>query len=41
MSVSYAILADIVGSRTLADRPDAQRTFREALTQAARGLRLL
>ena len=41
MSVSYAILADIVGSRTLADRPDAQRTFREALTQAARGLGLL
>lgn len=38
---SFAIIADIVGSRGLPDRSDAQRTFLEVLGQASQGLSLL
>ncbi|MCL3777538.1 MULTISPECIES: SatD family protein [unclassified Actinomyces] len=41
MTVSYAILADIVGSRSLADRPGAQRALLDVLARASQGLDLL
>ncbi|MBW3068621.1 MULTISPECIES: SatD family protein [unclassified Actinomyces] len=40
MDVSYAIIADIVGSRRLTDRRAAQATFVDVLTRAAAGLAL-
>ncbi|MDU0348817.1 SatD family protein [Actinomyces sp. MRS3W] len=41
MDVSYAVIADIVGSRRLADRRGAQATFVDILGRAAAGLALL
>ena len=41
MTLRYAVIADIVGSRTLTNRADAQRTFEAALERASEGLALL
>ena len=41
MTLRYAVIADIVGSRTLTNRAEAQRIFRAALERAAEGLALL
>ena len=41
MTLRYAVIADIVGSRTLTDRADAQRIFEAALERAGEGLVLL
>ena len=41
MTLRYAIIADIVGSRTLTNRADAQRIFEAALERASEGLALL
>ena len=41
MTLRYAVIADIVGSRTLTDRADVQRIFEAALEQASEGLALL
>ena len=41
MTLRYAVIADIVGSRTLTDRVDAQRIFEAALERASEGLALL
>lgn len=41
MTLRYAIIADIVGSRTLTNRADAQRIFEAALGRASEGLALL
>ena len=41
MTLRYAVIADIVGSRTLANRADAQRIFESALERASEGLALL
>lgn len=41
MTLRYAIIADIVGSRTLTNRADAQRVFEAALERASEGLALL
>ena len=41
MTLRYAVIADIVGSRTLTDRADAQRIFEAALERASEGLALL
>ena len=41
MTLQYAIIADIVGSRTLTNRADAQRIFEAALERASEGLALL
>ena len=40
MTLRYAIIADIVGSRTLTNRADAQRIFEAALERASEGLAL-
>ncbi|RRD29103.1 SatD family protein [Actinomyces bowdenii] len=40
MDASYAVIADIIGSRHLPDRAEAQRAFLAALDRAARGLNL-
>jgi len=41
VTLRYAIIADIVGSRTLTNRADAQRIFEAALERASEGLALL
>ena len=41
MTLRYAVIADIVGSRTLTNRAGAQRTFEAALERASEGLALL
>lgn len=41
MTLRYAVIADIVGSRTLTNRADAQRIFEAALDRASEGLALL
>ena len=41
MTLRYAVIADIVGSRTLTNRADAQRIFEAALERASEGLVLL
>ena len=41
MTLRYAVIADIVGSRTLTNRAEAQRIFEAALERAAEGLGLL
>ena len=41
MTLRYAVIADIVGSRTLTDRADAQRIFEAVLERAGEGLALL
>lgn len=41
MTLRYAVIADIVGSRTLTNRADAQRIFEAALEWASEGLALL
>ena len=41
MTLRYAVIADSVGSRTLTNRADAQRTFEAALERASEGLALL
>ena len=41
MTLRYAVIADIVGSRTLTNRADAQRIFETALERASEGLALL
>lgn len=41
MTLRYAIIVDIVGSRTLTNRADAQRIFEAALERASEGLALL
>ena len=41
MTLRYAVIADIVGSRTLTNRADAQRIFESALERASEGLALL
>ena len=41
VTLRYAVIADIVGSRTLTDRADAQRIFEAALERASEGLALL
>lgn len=41
VTLQYAIIADIVGSRTLTNRADAQRIFEAALERASEGLALL
>ena len=41
VTLRYAVIADIVGSRTLTNRPDAQRTFEETFEKASQGLTLL
>ena len=41
MTLRYAIIADIVGSRTLTNRADAQRIFEAVLERASEGLALL
>ena len=38
MTLRYAVIADIVGSRTLTNRADAQRIFEAALERASEGL---
>ena len=41
MTLRYAVIADIVGSRTLTNRADAQRIYEAALERASEGLALL
>lgn len=41
MTLRYAVIADIVGSRTLTNRADAQIIFEAALERASEGLALL
>ena len=41
MTLRYAVIADIVGSRTLTNRADAQRIFEAVLERAGEGLALL
>ena len=41
MPICYAVIADIVGSRDLPDRAQAQRTFTDVLARAGEGLALL
>ena len=41
VTLRYAVIADIVGSRTLTNRADAQRIFEAALDRASEGLALL
>ena len=41
VTLRYAVIADIVGSRTLTDRADAQRIFEAVLERAGEGLALL
>ena len=41
VTLRYAVIADIVGSRTLTNRADAQRIFEAALERAGEGLALL
>ena len=41
MTLRYAVIADIVGSRTLTNRADAQKIFEAALERASEGLALL
>lgn len=41
MTLRYAVIADIVGSRALTNRAEAQRIFEAALERAAEGLALL
>ena len=41
MTLRYAVIADIVGSRTLTNRADAQGIFEAALERASEGLALL
>ncbi|MDU5762504.1 MAG: SatD family protein [Schaalia odontolytica] len=41
MTLRYAVIADIVGSRTLTNRADAQRIFEAVLERASEGLALL
>ena len=41
MTLRYAVIADIVGSRTLTNRAEAQKTFEAVLERAAEGLALL
>ena len=41
VTLRYAVIADIVGSRTLTNRADAQRIFEAALERASEGLVLL
>lgn len=41
MTLRYAVVADIVGSRTLTNRADAQKIFEAALERASDGLALL
>ena len=41
MPIRYAVIADIVGSRDLPDRAQAQRTFTDVLARAGEGLALL
>ena len=41
MTLRYAVIADIVGSRTLTTRADAQRIFEAVLERAGEGLALL
>ena len=41
MTLRYAVIADIVGSRTLTNRAEAQRIFEAALERASEGLALL
>ena len=41
MTLRYAVIADIVGSRTLTNRAEAQGIFETALERAAEGLALL
>lgn len=41
MTLRYAVIADIVGSRTLTNRADAQKIFEAALERASEGLTLL
>ena len=41
MTLRYAVIADIVGSRTLTNRANAQRIFEAALERASEGLALL
>ena len=41
VTLRYAVVADIVGSRTLTNRADAQRIFEAALERASEGLALL
>ncbi|MCZ0856546.1 SatD family protein [Actinomyces israelii] len=40
MLIRYAVIADIVGSRALPDRVQAQRTFTDVLVRAGEGLNL-
>ncbi len=40
MTLRYAVIADIVGSRALTNRADAQRIFEAALERASEGLAL-
>ena len=41
MTLRYAVIADIVGSRTLTNRAEAQRIYEAALADASEGLALL
>ena len=41
MTLRYAVIADIVGSRTLTNRAEAQKIFEAVLERAAEGLALL
>ena len=41
VTLRYAVIADIVGSRTLTNRAEAQRIFEAALERASEGLALL
>ena len=41
MTLRYAVIADIVGSRTLTNRAEAQRIYEAALGDASEGLALL
>ena len=41
MTLRYAVIADIVGSRTLTNRAEAQGIFEAALADASEGLALL
>lgn len=41
MTLRYAVIADIVGSRTLTNRAEAQKIFEAVLQRAAEGLALL
>ena len=41
VTLRYAVIADIVGSRTLTNRAEAQRIYEAALADASEGLALL